>query len=184
MPKIVDHDAQRELILKQSFAVFQQQSYDSLTMRQLAGRLNLSTGSLYHYFDSKEDLFEALIRRLGRDCIEELHQLVARFQEQAAGEPKPGADWFEVIFQALITHSEQLTGQFFLTTDILRQNLPERFRDLLRELTEKYLTGLSEAFQIEKKEAEDLLARAFGWIYLRRISVATRLPLENLPPSQ
>ncbi|MDS3860673.1 helix-turn-helix domain-containing protein [Thermosynechococcaceae cyanobacterium BACA0444] len=61
MPKIVDHDQYRRELLNQCFDLFAEQGYAALTMRQIAQALGVSTGTLYHYFSSKEDLFEQLV---------------------------------------------------------------------------------------------------------------------------
>ncbi|MFQ4137545.1 TetR/AcrR family transcriptional regulator [Nodosilinea sp. PGN35] len=62
MPKIVDHDQYREELLDQCFDLFAKKGYAALTMRQIAQGLGVSTGTLYHYFPSKEGLFEQLVR--------------------------------------------------------------------------------------------------------------------------
>ena len=62
MPKIVDHDQYRRELLSQCFDLFAEKGYAALTMRQIAQELGVSTGTLYHYFPSKEGLFEQLVR--------------------------------------------------------------------------------------------------------------------------
>ncbi|OLV16151.1 TetR/AcrR family transcriptional regulator [Deinococcus marmoris] len=63
MPKIVDREQQRALILDRSFAVFVHRGYGHLRMRALAQDIGVSFGTLYHYFPSKEALFYALLER-------------------------------------------------------------------------------------------------------------------------
>lgn len=62
MPRIVDHDERRKDLLEASFEVFDQEGYGAVSMRGLAKGLGVSTGTLYHYFDGKEAIFEALAR--------------------------------------------------------------------------------------------------------------------------
>ncbi len=62
MPKIVDHDQYRKELLTRCFDLFAEKGYVALTMRQIAQGLGVSTGTLYHYFPSKEGLFEQLVR--------------------------------------------------------------------------------------------------------------------------
>ena len=66
MPKIVDHDQYRQELLSQSFDLFAKKGYASVTMRQLAEGLDVSTGTLYHYFPSKSVLFEQLIDQMSQ----------------------------------------------------------------------------------------------------------------------
>jgi AcrR family transcriptional regulator len=64
MPKIVDHDRYRKELLMKCFDLFAQRGYGSLTMRQIAQKIGVSTGTLYHYFPSKEALFVQLIEEI------------------------------------------------------------------------------------------------------------------------
>lgn len=69
MPKIVDHDRYRKELLTKCFDLFAQRGYGSLTMRQIAKEIGVSTGTLYHYFSSKEDLFGQLIEEITEQDI-------------------------------------------------------------------------------------------------------------------
>jgi len=59
MPKIVDHEKYREELATKAAEVFVQKGYHAVGMRTLAGELGLSKSALYHYFPSKQSLFEA-----------------------------------------------------------------------------------------------------------------------------
>jgi AcrR family transcriptional regulator len=69
MPKIVDHELYRKELLTKSFNLFAEKGYGNVTMRQIAQALGVSTGTLYHYFPSKEVLFEQLMTELTRQDI-------------------------------------------------------------------------------------------------------------------
>jgi AcrR family transcriptional regulator len=62
MPKVVDHQLYRQELLEKATPLFLQFGFEGLTTRQLARQLGISTGTLYHYFASKDELFEALAR--------------------------------------------------------------------------------------------------------------------------
>ncbi|NMG10721.1 TetR/AcrR family transcriptional regulator [Brasilonema sp. UFV-L1] len=64
MPKIVDHDQYRKELLSKCFDLFAQRGYSAITMRQIAEGLSVSTGTLYHYFPSKQALFEQLVEEV------------------------------------------------------------------------------------------------------------------------
>ncbi|MGI8503434.1 MAG: TetR/AcrR family transcriptional regulator [Hassallia sp.] len=64
MPKIVDHDQYRKELLSKCFDLFAEKGYGSITMRQIADGLGVSTGTLYHYFPSKQALFEQLMEEI------------------------------------------------------------------------------------------------------------------------
>jgi AcrR family transcriptional regulator len=70
MPKIVDHDRYRKELLGKCFDLFAAKGYGSITMREIAQGLGVSTGTLYHYFPNKKVLFEQLIEQMAeRDVI-------------------------------------------------------------------------------------------------------------------
>ncbi|BAB75345.1 TetR/AcrR family transcriptional regulator [Anabaena sp. FACHB-709] len=69
MPKIVDHDQYRKELLSKCFDLFAEKGYGSITMRQIAQGLNVSTGTLYHYFPSKQTLFEQLVEEISQQDV-------------------------------------------------------------------------------------------------------------------
>lgn len=56
MPKIVDHDLQREEFAKAAMRLIGREGLEGVTMRAVAAEAGLSYGSLFHYFDSKDEL--------------------------------------------------------------------------------------------------------------------------------
>jgi AcrR family transcriptional regulator len=77
MPKIVDHEQYRKELLDKCFDLFAQKGYGSITMRQIAEGLGVSTGTLYHYFPSKQALFEQLAQEI---CEQDLSTALAELQ--------------------------------------------------------------------------------------------------------
>lgn len=61
MPRIVDHDRVRADLLALAFEPFARDGYGATTMRGLAGAMGVSTGTLYHYFPNKAELFDQLL---------------------------------------------------------------------------------------------------------------------------
>ncbi len=64
MPKIVDHDLQREKFAEAAMNLIARHGLEGLTMRAVAAEAHLSYGSLFHYFDSKDELLMHAIRHL------------------------------------------------------------------------------------------------------------------------
>ncbi len=58
MPKIIDHKKYRKGLVKKATLVFREYGYSGLGMRKIAEELGISKSALYHYFSSKESLFE------------------------------------------------------------------------------------------------------------------------------
>ena len=64
MPKIVDHDAQRLKFAEAAMRLIAGKGIEAVTMRAVAREAGLSYGSLFHYFDSKDDLLMHAVRHL------------------------------------------------------------------------------------------------------------------------
>jgi AcrR family transcriptional regulator len=62
LPKKVDHDLQRETFALAAMRLIARDGLDGLTMRAVAAEAGLSYGSLFHYFNSKEELLIHAVR--------------------------------------------------------------------------------------------------------------------------
>ncbi len=113
MPKIVDHDAQRALLLDGAFEFFADCGYAALSMRGLASRLDTTTGVLYHYFDTKNAIFEqALMRSTERHITDAL--MVIRIDMPINKRLQTLANW-------LYQHQGDLKRTLLLALDAQRQ---------------------------------------------------------------
>jgi AcrR family transcriptional regulator len=113
MPKIVDHDRYRKELLTKSFDLFAEKGYATVTMRQIAQALGVSTGTLYHYFPSKEVLFEQLLEELTRlDILSISEQL--KEEETLIGRIRGS-------FKLLETHRDYFLKQALLVADFRQQ---------------------------------------------------------------
>ncbi|WP_029905769.1 TetR/AcrR family transcriptional regulator [Prevotella sp. 10(H)] len=52
----------RDYILKKSFQLFLQKSFKEVTMKEIVDKTGLSKGAFYHYFESKEAVFEEVVK--------------------------------------------------------------------------------------------------------------------------
>jgi AcrR family transcriptional regulator len=59
----------RTRILASAKELFVQQGYKKTTIRQIVQHSGILTGSIYYFFKNKEDIFQALILSLLRQCI-------------------------------------------------------------------------------------------------------------------
>jgi AcrR family transcriptional regulator len=59
----LDRDSRRETILDAAAEVFMDVGFAAASMSMIAARVGGSKGTLYNYFRSKEELFEAYVRR-------------------------------------------------------------------------------------------------------------------------
>jgi len=71
-PETSEGGAKRRQIMEGAWAVFMAAGFDGASMNDVARVAGVSKGTLYVYFDSKEKLFEALIREERRRQAEQL----------------------------------------------------------------------------------------------------------------
>lgn len=57
MPKIVDHDLQKEKVAEASWRVIRQHGMEQASVRNIAEEAGLSVGSLRHYFATQSELY-------------------------------------------------------------------------------------------------------------------------------
>jgi AcrR family transcriptional regulator len=62
----------RDAILRAAVGVFGEQGFGATSVRDIIRRTDLATGTFYNYFDSKEDVFKALVTQVGEDLRERL----------------------------------------------------------------------------------------------------------------
>lgn len=80
MPKIVDHEQYHKELLSKCFDLFAEKGYASITMRQIAKGLEVSTGTLYHYFPNKKALFEQLVEEISQQDLLMAHKELEEVQ--------------------------------------------------------------------------------------------------------
>jgi len=70
-------------ILTTAAELFGERGYDGVSLEDVADRLDVTKGSLYYYFASKEELVTAAIETLGNDWTDRLERLA----KETAGSP-------------------------------------------------------------------------------------------------
>ena len=114
MPKIVDHDRYRKELLSKCLTLFAERSYGSITMRQIAQGLGVSTGTLYHYFPGKEDIFIQLVQEL---C----EQNIADFFAQAPAGETVG-DRLHIVMASFLENWQFYQQQLLLWVDFYQHS--------------------------------------------------------------
>jgi AcrR family transcriptional regulator len=155
----------RQLILNAAAELFADQGYDRSSIRDIANRVGLLPGSVYHYFPSKEELFLAVHR-------EGFERTLARVKKAAASCTDP----WECLRRACEVHIEGIVGDspvdriaghsLALTghAELLNQIRPQR------EAYEKVFKNLVDALPLRPGVDRSLL-RLFllggmNWVYL------------------
>lgn len=70
-------DNRRDQIIQTATILFQEKGYQGTTVRALAKLLGIQSGSLFHYFSSKEDLLAGVMEEALLNSIRTLHKRLA-----------------------------------------------------------------------------------------------------------
>jgi AcrR family transcriptional regulator len=161
MPKIVDHDQRRSELLAKCLPVFAGKGYAAVTMRELERVTGVSTGILYHYFDSKEDLFSRLVHSFMARITSELAQTVAKGEN-------PGAR-LTLILQYLDKKEDEFVSYLLVLTDYARcVGIAEFRKELDFQLAESaVLELLTSSLEMPPGQARKTLTYLMGLLITR-----------------
>jgi AcrR family transcriptional regulator len=145
MPKIVDHVQYRKELLHKSFNLFAEKGY-SITMRQIAQGLGVSTGTLYHYFPSKEALFEQLVVELYEQDILQFGAEIKQANTLSAR--------IEAGFQLLENHQDYFFKQMMVWIDFSQHQNREgkEYSDVLKQIEEKTYAAMADLLGITDRD--------------------------------
>jgi AcrR family transcriptional regulator len=144
VPKIVDREQYRKQLLKQSFQLFAEIGYGKITMRQLAEKLEISTGTLYHYFPSKEAMFLQLVE-------EQLQQDIANFLSQTELVPTDTRSRVRAILEFTEQNRDYFSSQLIIWMDYYQhQGVDnERVSSIFEQLDRKTIAAINNYLQVD-----------------------------------
>ncbi len=70
------HTAKRNQILETAQRLVYTKGFERMTIQDILNELGISKGAFFHYFSSKNDLLEALIKRMVEDILKSLETIV------------------------------------------------------------------------------------------------------------
>src|SRR3954447_2339118 len=70
----LENDERRSQLLAVGLELFSDSSFDSVSIDEIARRVGISRGLLYHYFSSKRDFYVEIVRLAARDLLSRLGQ--------------------------------------------------------------------------------------------------------------
>lgn len=180
MPKIVDHEQQREKFAEAATSLIARHGLEGVTMRAVATEAGLSYGSLFHYFESKDDLLKHAIRYSTAQQTQRVNQYTSQFSGLKALEHLLCDD-------AIINESSRDAWVVWLTFQY-KVALQSSFAELHTELIDGWLTRITELLEDAQKAGEisnkldiDLEAMAV-WAFSAGIGQLGLLHPESLPP--
>ena len=136
MPKIVNHTEYREELLEKCFELFARSGFQSVTMREIGKKLGISTGTLYHYFPSKEEIFRQMLFQLSK---KQVLILAERF-----GRTKSYEEKIQYLLQYIETNETFFQNVLFLIIDYYRQNGLKDPENFIRDIERYYRKSLGD----------------------------------------
>ncbi len=156
------------VILDAALERFRQHGYRRTSMEDIAGAANVAKGTLYIYFKSKDELFEALARRLAEQVSLDVREALARdlpFEDKvlAVLDAKLGFAFRLVLSSPhaaeLTAPTSQLPDDVFGPVD---RELRSSLADLFRASVKRGETDLKAAGLTPESAVDTLLAAAHG----------------------
>lgn len=141
MPKIVDHDVQRVTFAEAAMRLIARHGIEGVTMRAVAAEAGLSYGSLFHYFESKDDLLMHAVRHLTSQQTQRVNDYESQFSGLRALEALLCDD-------AIVSESSRDSWTVWLTFQYkvaLDSAFAELHAELIRGWLDRIIGLLSEA---------------------------------------
>jgi AcrR family transcriptional regulator len=76
-------DERRQEIIATARRLFQTEDYDSITMQRVVDELGIAKGTIFYYFDSKEDLLKAVVENIIEEDSARKQALIAQTEGTA-----------------------------------------------------------------------------------------------------
>jgi AcrR family transcriptional regulator len=179
MPKIVDHDLQREKFAEATMSLIARHGLEGVTMRAVATEAGLSYGSLFHYFASKDDLLKHAIRHSTSLQTQRVNEFTDRYSGLKALE--------HLLCDDAITNESSRESWMVWLTFQYKVALQASFAELHSELIDGWLTRITQLLRDAQKAGEisdtlDIDVEAMGvWAYSAGIGQLGLLHPELLP---
>jgi len=179
MPKIVNHDAQREKFAEATMRLVARQGLEGVTMRAVAAEAGLSYGSLFHYFNSKDELLMHAVRLSTELQTRRINAYASRYSGLKALEHLLCDD-------AIINESSKDDWIVWLTF-LYKAALQESFAETYAELIDGWQARITQLLQDAQQAGEirrelDIDFEAIAiWAYSAGISQLSLLHPELLP---
>lgn len=154
MPKIVNHDEYRQNILEKSFHLFTSKGYNNINMKEIAAEIGVSTGTLYHYFPSKEKMLAEMISWIGYENTEEYIKRTSSVESIH--------DRFDMIVDYWKEKGRLYENILLLAFDMYRNTDMEQWKPLYSIFAERYTAGMSERLNISRQFARSIFIYFLG----------------------
>ncbi len=162
MPKIVDRELYRADLLDRCFPLFTERGYAAITMRQIAEGLGVSTGTLYHYFESKQDIFEKMVWSRIEHDLREFSDQLSDFDSIEAR--------VELVFTYFGNRQEEIFNEVTLYLEYYQTQLKTKNKKtILNQVYDGFFPEIENVLGITNPIAAQILFSSIDGLLLSRI---------------
>ena len=154
MPKIVNRDEYRQVLLEKSFYLVTRKGFNNVNMKEIAAEIGVSTGTLYHYFPSKEKMLADMISWVGYENTEEYIKRTSAVESIR--------DRFDMIVDFWKEKGKLYEKILLLGFDMYRNADLEEWKPLYAIFAERYTAGMSERLNISRQFAQAIFIYFLG----------------------
>ena len=157
----------RDDILEAAADIFVERGFDAATTREIGERAGVLSGSLYHHFETKEEMLFTL--------VQDVYSEILASHEELLDAPGSGAERLRLLVEAHVRH---LIANLTRTTLALHEfrSLSEEHRSVIAGAEERYVAIVAELIEEGRRDgslrgdADPRLARlvvlgAANWVY-------------------
>lgn len=113
-------EERRQAILRSAQRLFEETSYNSLSMAQIAANADVAKGTIFLYFETKEELFLALAWQEYQKCFTEINTGLSKYLSLATA---CSIEEFVDILRSALIENQVLLRLIAIISVILEQNI-------------------------------------------------------------
>jgi TetR/AcrR family fatty acid metabolism transcriptional regulator len=148
VPIIVDKEKKRKEIIEAAIAVFSRTGYHRATIKEIADEAGVGKGTVYEYFESKEDLFLHM-----SEYLYELYMLSQRAALESIDDPE---EQIRSLIASTLANAAMWTGLTYLFIDMWseldRIGREDKLRKLMSTMLDNFVGAISKGINDGKQK--------------------------------
>ena len=147
MPIVVDKEKKRQGIMEAAITVFSRTGYHRAKIKDIADEAGVGKGTVYEYFETKEDLFLQAGELLFDQYVE-----TQKMSMDAVADSK---EMIRTLIATTLENAVIWTGMMYLTIDVWSEMDRKGEEDKLRRLVKNMLTKMIDIFSQYIREGQE-----------------------------
>ena len=143
MPKIINRQEKKELILQAALKVFSEKGFNATKMIDIANQAGIGKGTIYEYFKNKEDILSELFAFLFRDFDQQFRKALETTVHPVAKLKLIVQIYFVDIFRQFENFTK-VVMDFWMAEMHSEKNSDNNIHSRLYEMYVKYISLISE----------------------------------------